>query len=178
MNRIIGYFLCGFIFVLAQTTLFPQVLPFFLKPDLLLILIVYLGLNEKYVRGGLLAYTFGLLQDVFTGDYFGLYGFVLLGTFLIVRGVAERLNPESPLLLLFTIGGGTLLHSGLIFFSLGFFTENGPPASVFFWSLLPQILLNLAATLLLLQMLPRLQKQLAPRWPIPGLPRLKNHHGS
>jgi rod shape-determining protein MreD len=178
MTRIVGYFLCGFFFVLAQTALLPQIFPFFLKPDLLLILIVYLGLNEKYVRGGFLAYIFGLLQDVFTGDYFGLYGFVLLGTFLVVRGVAERLNPESPLLLMLMIGGGTLLHGGLIFFCLGFFTESGPPAAVFFWSLLPQILLNLAATLLLLQLLPRLQRQLAPRRPIPGLPRLKNHHGS
>ncbi|MFA5517601.1 MAG: rod shape-determining protein MreD, partial [Desulfuromonadales bacterium] len=77
MTRIFLYFLCGFIFVLAQTALIPQILPFALKPDLLLILIVYLGLNEKYVRGGALAYTLGMFEDVFAGHYLGLYGLSL-----------------------------------------------------------------------------------------------------
>ncbi len=178
MTRIFVYFFCGFLFILAQTTIIPKILPFALKPDLLLILIVYLGLNEKYVRGGTLAYILGILEDVFAGHYLGLYGLSLLITFLVVRGTADRFNTESPLLLLLMIGGGTILQSGVLFFSLGFFAEAGALSAIFSLNLLPHVLLNLAAALLLLQLLPRLQRILTPRTPIPGLPRLRNHHGS
>jgi rod shape-determining protein MreD len=140
-----------------------------MTPALPLILLVSLGLNEKYVRGGALAYTLGMFEDVFAGHYLGLYGLSLLLTFLVVRGVAGRLNTESPFLLLLMVGGGTLLQGGVLFFSLGFFAEAGPLAAVFSWTLAPQVLLNLAAALLILQLLPRLQKILAPRTEIPGL---------
>ncbi len=152
MTRIFAYFLLGFIFVLVQTSLFARCLPMFLKPDLLLILVIYLGLNEKYVRGGLLAYLLGCLEDVFAGHYLGLYGFALLVTFFAVRGLAGRLNTESSLLLLSMVFGGTILQSVLLFFSLGFFADTGPLSVIFFGRLLPQILLNLAAALLLLQL--------------------------
>lgn len=178
MTRVLAYFALGFVFILAQTAVVPQILPFHLKPDLLLVLIVYLGLNETYVRGGLLAYILGCLVDVYAGRYLGLHGLALLMTFLVVRGAAGRLNTESSVLLLFLVACGTALQGAILFLSLGFFADGGPPLLLFLGQLLPQALLNLAAALLLLQLTPKLQKLLAPRKDIPGLKHLNNRYGS
>ena len=78
MNRLMVYFGCGLVFLLLQATVIPWLLPSYLKPDLLLILLIYLGLNENFRSGALLAYLLGCLLDVFAGHYFGLNGFVFL----------------------------------------------------------------------------------------------------
>lgn len=178
MRRVLVYFLVGFVFILLQTSLFPRLLPFALKPDLLLILAVYLGLNEGAVRGGSLAYVLGCLQDVFAGQYLGLYGMALLAVFLTVRGAAGRLNTESSLLLLFLVFCGTFLEGGILFFSLGFFADAGPLLSMFLFHLIPQSLLNLAAAIVLLLVMSGLQRHVSPRVEIPGMRRLNNRYES
>ncbi|MBE0598480.1 MAG: rod shape-determining protein MreD [Desulfuromonadales bacterium] len=178
MTRIFAYYSLGFVFILLQTALFPRFLPFFLKPDLLLVLIIYLGLNENYVRGGVLAYLLGCLLDVFAGNYLGLYGVACLATVFVVRGVADRLNTESSLLLLVLVFCGTFLQGIVLFFALGLFADAGPLLALFFGQLLPQALLNLAAALLLLQVVSALQRRFAPRSELPGLRHLNNRYGS
>lgn len=175
MTRVFAYFLLGFLFILFQTALVSRLLPFSLKPDLLLILVVYLGLNEGYGRGGVLAYLLGCLNDVFAGRHLGLHGLALLATFLTVRGVAERLNTENSTLLLAFVFAGTFLEGGTIFFALVLFADNAPPLPLFLRQFVPQALLNLAAAILLLHLLPRLQQLVAPRANIPGLRRLNNY---
>lgn len=178
MTRVFVILVLGFFFILLQTALFPRILPFALKPDLLLILTVYLGLNEGYVRGGGLAYLMGCFQDVFAGQYLGLYGMAALAVFLIVRGAAGRLNTESSLLLLFLVFCGTFLEGGILFFSLGFFADAGPLLPLFLKHLIPQSLLNLAAAIVLLLIAARLQRHLAPRVEIPGVGRMYNRYES
>ena len=78
MSRLLIYFGCGLLFLLLQSTVIPWLLPAYLKPDLLLILLIYLGLNENFRSGAFLAYLLGCLLDVFAGHYLGLYGFVFL----------------------------------------------------------------------------------------------------
>lgn len=178
MTRVLVYLLLGFFFILLQTALFPRVLPFALKPDLLLILTVYMGLNEGYVRGGGLSYLLGCFQDVFAGQYLGLYGMASLAVFLIIRGAAGRLNTESSLLLLSLVFCGTFAQGGILFFSLGFFADTGPLLPLFLKHLVPQSLLNLAAAILLLLVASRIQKHLAPRVEIPGVRRMHSRYES
>ncbi len=178
MRRVFFYFLVGFVFVLLQTAFFPRLLPFHLKPDLLLILVVYLGLNEDFVRGGCLSYALGCLQDAFAGHYLGLYGMALLAVFVTVRGTADRLNTESSVLLLLLVFGGTFLEGGILFFSLGFFADAGPMLPLFLKYLVPQALINLGAAILLLTVAFRLQRALPLGMEIPGLRRLNSRHGS
>ncbi len=118
---------------------------------LLLILVIYLGLKENILRGGSLAVVLGCMQDVFAGTAVGLFGFVLLITFLGVRGLADRLNTESSLLLLFLICFGTLFESGLLLFTMVLFAETGTVWQVMLERLLPQVALNLAAALVMLR---------------------------
>ena len=166
------YFLIGFCFVLLQTTLLPWFLPFGLKPDLLLILIVYLGLHEAYVSGGVAVYILGCLEDVFVGTDLGLYGLTLLVLFLIGRSLAGRFNAESSLLLLIMVLGGTVLQGLVLILALGLIAGAG-----FHWQLilgqLPlQVPLNLLAALILLIILPWLHRRLMPRLQIPGIEQL------
>ena len=167
------YFLIGYLFILLQTSLLPALLPFRLEPDLLLILVVYVGLLENYIRGSLLAFVLGCLFDVFAGHYLGLHGFVLLVIFLLVRGTVDRFNTENSLLLLLMVFAGTFIEGGLLVFSLKFFAHAGPVGSLILWRLLPQAILNFAATWLLLSGVLWIQKRFFPRESIPGLQKLR-----
>lgn len=172
MKRVFCYFLLGFIFVLLQTSVFPKVLPYHLKPNLVLILIVYLGLNEGYLRGALLAYILGCLLDGLAGVSPGLFGTALLVTFLAVRAVACRFNTENSLLLLFMVFCGTVVQDCLLVFPLGYFADAGPMWQIIFRHFFLQLLFNLVAAFLLLTVFSRLQKRFAPRSAIPGLRHL------
>lgn len=176
MTRVFAYFLLGLAFLLLQTTLLPALLPLNFKPDLLLILVVYLGLNEGYVRGGALSYLLGCLQDVFAAGYPGLHGLSLLVTFFAVRGVVSRLNTESSALLLLLVAISTLLQALLLLFALGFFSAAGSLWMIVLKGILPQVLLNLAATFFLLKVATLLQRRLAPRHQVPGLRRLDRRY--
>jgi rod shape-determining protein MreD len=160
--RVIVYFLLGLCFILLQASLFPRILPGHFRPDLLLIMIVLLGLNEDFLRGGTVSYLLGYCQDVFAGVYPGLYGFTMLLIFMLVRGTAGRMNAENFALFLSLVFLGTLLEGGVILFSLGFFADVAPSWSAIPGRLLPQLLLNLLAALLVLKVFSWLHRRLAP----------------
>ena len=46
-----------------------------IQPDLVLILILFLGFSYPTVLGGLIAFSLGFLLDLFSGNAFGLYTF-------------------------------------------------------------------------------------------------------
>lgn len=168
--RIAFYFLIGLACMLFQTALFPRIFPIYLKPDLLLILVVYLGVNEKYSNGGLLAYILGCLLDVFAGSYFGMYGMTFLILFYSVRGAVSFFNSENPLLLLFMVLCGTILEAAILVL-LGFLAQAGDLWLIVLRWVLPQIIINVLMAYLLLLFVTRLQRYF-PRLDVPGLNRL------
>jgi rod shape-determining protein MreD len=161
--HILVTFALGFVFMLLQSSVFPHVLPGNLKPDLLLVLVIYLGLREGYLRGGVVSYLLGCLKDVFAGIYPGLFGFTFLLLFYAVRGVGGRFNSENPLFLLLLTLAGTLLESALIIFSIGFFADHAPPLALIGRQLLPQVLLNLSMAILLLLFVFPFMRRLMPQ---------------
>lgn len=177
MTRILVYFALGYLFMLLQAVLLPRLIPYHYTPDLVLILIVYLGLNEDYLRGCLLAYLLGNLQDVFAGTHLGMYGMAMLATYLVVRNLVDRFNAESRLLLLFMVLVGTAVEGGVLV-GLGMLADSGELWLEILGRLLPQALLNLAAAAVLLRSATWLQRRLAPRRGFPGLKRLDNRYGS
>lgn len=150
MSIVLGYFLLGLAGILVETALAPALLPLQLTPELLLILVIYLGLYRQGISGGVAAYTLGLLQDSFAGSCLGLYGLVFLILYLILRGLAERFNTESPALLLFMVLCGTILQAALLIFLLGFLSDAGAVWRNILRSLPLQTLLNLGCAWLLL----------------------------
>jgi rod shape-determining protein MreD len=148
--RVLITFALGLFFMLLQSSVFSQFLPANLKPDLLLILVIYLGIHETYVRGGLVCYLLGCLKDVFAGIYTGLFGFTFLLIFYAVRGIGGRFNSENPFFLLLLTVVGTILESVAVIFSIGFFADHTPPFLLIGRQLPAQVLLNLLAAILLL----------------------------
>ncbi|PLY01486.1 MAG: rod shape-determining protein MreD [Desulfuromonas sp.] len=168
--RIAIYFLLGLLFMLFQTVFFPRLFPIYIKPDLLLILVVYLGVNERYGSGGLLAYTFGCLLDVFAGSFMGMYGLTFLILFFTVRGTVSFFNSENPLLLLFLVFCGTLVEAALLIL-FGFMAQAGDLWLIVIRWIVPQVVVNLLVGGLLLFLATRMQRRF-PRFQIPGLSRL------
>lgn len=178
MNRVLIYLAMAGMAVILQTVLLPVVLRGYYKPDLLLILVIYLGLHEGPWRGGLLVYLLGWCYDGMAGAFPGLNGFILLGIFLAVRGIVTRVNTESSPLLLLLVAAGTVLQSALVAFALDFFSQTASLWPQMVWQLPMQLLLNFLAALVLLRVTVWLQRTFLPRKKLPGLRKLDSRYES
>ena len=176
MNRMLVYFALAGLAVVMQTVILPFLFPGDYKPDLILLLVVYLGLHEDQWRGGLAVYLMGWLYDGVGGAFPGLYGFVLLAIFLAVRGLVTRVNTESSALLLLLVMAGTVLQGVVVTFALDFFRQDISILAQIAWQLPVQLLLNFVAALVCLNLAVWLQRTLMPRRKLPGLRKLDSRY--
>ena len=174
MIRIACYALFGLVGVLIQTSISPRLFPFQFKPDLILILVVYLGISQKYGYSGVLSFCVGLLYDVFAGSSFGLHGMVLVLVVLIIRSTIDYFNAENPFLLLFLVACGTVLQAGLLVL-FGTFAEAGALWQIVLQHFPGQLLANVIAALLLMLVVTYLQRRF-PRLVVPGMQRLDERY--
>lgn len=149
MSRVLLYAVLAWLALLLQTALLPPFLPGGSKPDLLLLLAIWIGLREAPWQGGAMVYGLGWVYDACAGVYPGLHGFVLLAVFLLVCGMATRLNTESLPLLWCLVAGGTLLQGALTVFAVEFFADVEGFWLVMLRCLPAQLLVNLLAAQLL-----------------------------
>lgn len=178
MNRLLALFVCALLFLLSQTTLLPALLPQYCKPELLLILVVYLCLTEKLIRGALLAWGIGLLLDSYGGTHLGLHATIYLSLFVVGHASVQTLNPESPLLLLCMVFCASLLQSGLLIV-LGIFADLQNMIPLLIQRATFQGSINVLATVLLIAIIAAVQKRFAPRLVIPGFAHLRDGiHGA
>ncbi|MDP2971789.1 MAG: rod shape-determining protein MreD, partial [Deltaproteobacteria bacterium] len=61
--------------MIVQTTWFTFPPIRWIRPDIVLILTLYLGLSSPPISGGILVFFLGYLMDLFSGNGFGLYAF-------------------------------------------------------------------------------------------------------
>jgi len=169
--------LWGLVFALLQTTIFPRFIAPELRPNLLLILVIYLGLSESFLRAAILALLLGALQDVFSGLTFGLYATVQLAVFIMVRIFSERLNLESRRLLLGMVGLGTLIQALLLASLLTLFAEAGAVGKILFADLPFQLLSNLLVAWFMLILLLRFRTLHGTRPGTIGLSYQSRQHG-
>jgi rod shape-determining protein MreD len=73
MKRLILPLFVGILFLTLQTTLLAFLPIQRVRPDLMLILTLYLALSYPPISGGILAFLTGFLVDLFSGSSFGLY---------------------------------------------------------------------------------------------------------
>ena len=178
MKRFLLYLSIGIFFVLLQSSILPLLLPTGWRPNLLLILILYLGLSENFSRAVIVTLLLGGLQDSFSGTSLGLYVTVDLAVLLLVRLLSEHLNAESPALILLLISGGTLVQNLLVGFCLMVFADAGPILAILLPSLPQQLLANLLAALFLLILLLRIKPLFGSRSGMPGLIYQSKRYGS
>jgi rod shape-determining protein MreD len=88
---IASFLLLGTILLVLQTSMLP-LLPHWLgRPDPLFVLVVFAAIRLETYQGAVLALIFGLLLDIFSGPYLGLYPVVFLILFLVLRTLAVNL---------------------------------------------------------------------------------------
>jgi rod shape-determining protein MreD len=75
MRRFVYPLLAGIFLLTFQATLLASLPIHRLRPDIVLIMVLFLGFSYPTVLGGLLAFSLGYLADLFSGNSLGLYTF-------------------------------------------------------------------------------------------------------
>jgi rod shape-determining protein MreD len=150
MYRSVKLFLLTALALFLQVTVFPYYLLDAFKPNLIIILVVYLALRERNsLYGAAIAYFLGLLQDVFSGIYLGLSGFSLLLIFLVLRKTSNQLYTDSTHLMVVVVFLSTGCNGLLNLLLMLLFAPSAGIYETLLSNLLPQALFNaLIASLL------------------------------
>ncbi len=132
--------------VLASIVIQASLLPVFIrpsfKPDLLLVIMVFIALRGSFRAGALLAWLLGMLGDVFSGLYLGLNAAAFLISFLVIKSVSDRLYADSAILFVLTVAGVTLAGFTFNLLLTIMFTESPGIAYSMFSDLIPRLLVN------------------------------------
>lgn len=128
--------------VLLETSVLPHYLTPLFKPDLLLIMMVFLALRTPLATSLPAAYGLGLLKDCLSGLYLGLNAFSFLVVYLVLKLLSDRLYVQNALLLVITVTAATLATMILNILLLTIFSEASGMFSLFMNSLIPHLLMN------------------------------------
>ncbi len=131
--------------LLAQITVLPAYFADPFQPNLLVIVVVYLGLREGGWHGGGLAFLLGLVEDCFSGIYLGLGAFSFLAIYLALRRMADRLYTDSLYLTLIAVFLATIVNGLLHLLLLLLFSASEGLYRTLLPGLLPQSLVNTLA---------------------------------
>lgn len=128
--------------LVLQTAVFPVFLRPPFKPDLLLVIMVYMALRASFEVGAPLSWLLGLLNDVLSGLYLGLDAITFLIAFLVIRSVSDRLYADSAILFVLTAAGVTLACFTLNLLLLVTFTASPGIAYSMASDIIPRLLVN------------------------------------
>ncbi len=155
MIRTARFILALAVATLAQVSFFPAWLSTPFIPNLTLFFVVHLGLRVPFCWINCLAAFFiGLVQDCFSGSYFGLHGFIYLFVYLLLEQTSERLYTDNNLLIIMGVFLGILLDGVMTFCLLLLFSEADGIYGSLFSGLIPHALTSTAASLLLVRAIP------------------------
>jgi len=128
--------------VVLQSAVLPIHIASPFKPDLLLIVAVYLALRGSFQAGAPLSWMLGLVKDVFSGLYLGLNAFSFLLIFMVIKNISDRLYTESAPLFVITVSIATLSCVSLNLLLLVMFTASPGIAYSMGAGLVPHLLVN------------------------------------
>ena len=128
--------------LLSQVTLFSPYLLDPFQPNLLIIIVVYLGLRSTARFRGAAAFSLGLLQDCFSGLYLGLSGFSYLFIYLLIDKTSDRLYTDSRYLMILAVFLASMVCGLLDLLLLLIFSAANGIYTTILPSLLPQSLVN------------------------------------
>src|SRR5262245_29349883 len=95
MRRAVTIAIAGILAMLLQTTVVPALVPAPLAPNLLLVLVVYLGVHQYDAWGAVGAFILGYFLDTFSGTLLGMHAFAFTAVYLGVHHVARVLWTEG-----------------------------------------------------------------------------------
>ena len=88
---VFSFFITGLILLITQTTLFGSMPDWMGRPDLLFIFVIFITVRLEIIEGAFLVLLLGLIMDIFSGIFLGLYPVTNLILFFIVRFLAKRI---------------------------------------------------------------------------------------
>ncbi len=86
---------CGMIIITLESTILVRLPPWFGRPDLLFILLVWLATRFDSIREIILVIILGLILNVISGVNPGIYPVAYLFTFVMIRGSIHHLNLDN-----------------------------------------------------------------------------------
>lgn len=96
-QRMLVVLLMGLAAIALQGTLLKSLLPEYLMPNLILIIVVFLGLHEVSIFGLLLVFALGLLLDLSSGVLLGPWSGAFVVVFLLLALLAQHIFLDSLL---------------------------------------------------------------------------------
>ena len=127
---------------LLQMTLLPRYLLDPFQPNLIIVLVVYLGLKMPHRLAGVAAFGLGLLQDSFSGIYLGLHAFSYLCIYTLLSGLADRLYTDNRALFVLVVFLATVFSALLNLLMLTIFSVSKGVYASLLPALIPQALVN------------------------------------
>ncbi|MGB9699419.1 MAG: rod shape-determining protein MreD [Thermodesulfobacteriota bacterium] len=110
---IVIYFLA-----ICQSAIVSEIFPNYLKPDLMLILITYLGIYNSLWPGAIKTLAGGLFYDSLSGSPFGLFSTIYLAVFFLIKLLEKILILGETKIMQMSLLGSALIFQYL---SLPFF---------------------------------------------------------
>jgi rod shape-determining protein MreD len=123
-------------------TLLPRYLQDPFQPNLIIILVVYLGLKLPHRFAGFAVFCLGILQDSFSGIYLGLHAFSYLCIYTLLSEVADRLYTDNRALLVMVVFLATIVGALLNLLMLVIFSVSKGLYASLLPALIPQALVN------------------------------------
>lgn len=112
------YFFTVAAMLIAQMSFFPQLKIGWVKPDLVLLFVISVGLLKGYREGAVTGALAGLMAGVLSWNIWGLYSLVYSLAGFISGLVPEKVEPDNFIIPLISGAAGSVLFS-LIFALLG-----------------------------------------------------------
>jgi rod shape-determining protein MreD len=125
-----------------QVALLPVFLRAPFKPDLLLIIMVFITLRSSFQAGAPLAWLLGMLDDICSGMFLGLNAATFLISFFIIRSISDRLYADSAILFVLAVAGVTLAGFTLNMLLIVMFTATPGIAYSMLSDIFPRLLVN------------------------------------
>ena len=165
MKRILILLLAGLIAVVVQVTIFTWLPLGRFKPDLVLIVVLYIGFFLPPTEGGVLAFLLGYLEDLFAGSVLGLFTFARVVAWFLAKLASGVLHVKStPAQTIFVA-----IYSGIdalvLVGALRFFGGPDYPAPEIDSGVLWQALLNALAAPFVITALARAERRFESGFP-------------
>lgn len=128
--------------IIIQVALLPVFVRSSFKPDLLLVIMVFIALRWSYTVGAPLAWLLGMLNDIFSGLYLGLNALTFLISFIVIKNVSDRLYAESAILFVLTVAGVTVAVFTLDLLLMIMLTTSPGIAYSMLSDIIPRLLVN------------------------------------
>lgn len=121
---------------LVETTVFSRLSIFGAKPDLVLVVLIFLAVKKGRFTGELYGFVGGVLEDIISSTLLGLQAMVKTLVGYIVGFFKNKLMEESFVLIFLFVFIVSLFHSFLVTIGLFLFTDYSFPLGNIFNSII------------------------------------------